>query len=129
MKTLISEISEYFNKRTRVEDTDSKAPLHRRTLVIENAQSAKRLLANNDLALLFNLYRFYIMDRIEDCKTDDERVNYSHNLIGIRDFITFIERTEFMEHLSDVKLERELDKSKTKGLSLKEELQQLKKIG
>lgn len=129
MKTLIGNITEYFNRRTRVEDTNSKAPQHRRNLVIENAQAAKRLLANNDLALLFNLYRFYIMDRIEDCKTDEERVNYSHSLIGIRDFVTFIERTEFMEHLADVKLEREVEKAKSKGLSLKEELQQLKKIG
>jgi hypothetical protein len=69
------------------------------------------------------------MDRIEDCKTDKEKIDYSHNLIGIRDFITFIERTEFMERLSDVKLERELEKAKSKGLSLKEELQQLRKIG
>ena len=129
MNTLIGNIVGYFNHRTRVEDTEPGAPGHRKTLVIENAQAAKRLLANNDLALLFNLYRFYIMDRIEDCKTDEERVNYSHNLIGIRDFVTFIERTEFMEHLSDVKVERELEKSKTKGLSLKEELQQLRKIG
>ena len=58
-----------------------------------------------------------------------EKIDYSHNLIGIRDFITFIERTEFMERLSDVKLERELEKTKSKGLSLKEELQQLRKIG
>jgi len=129
MKALIGDIAGYFNRRTRVEDTESKAPVHRRTLVVENAQAAKRLLANNDLALLFNLYRFYIMDRIEDCKTDEERVNYSHSLIGIRDFVTFIERTEFMEHLSDVKLEREMEKAKTKNLSLREELQQLKKIG
>jgi hypothetical protein len=34
-----------------------------------------------------------------------------------------------MEHLSEVKLEREVEKAKTKGLSLREELQQLKKIG
>ena len=129
MKTLIGNIVGYFNQRTRVEDTEVNAPGHRKTLVIENAQAAKRLLANNDLALLFNLYRFYIMDRIEDCKTDEERVNYSHNLIGIRDFITFIERTEFMEHLTEVKMEREVEKAKSKGLSLKEELQQLKKIG
>jgi len=129
MKTLIGNITDYFNRRTRVEDTNSEAPSHRRVLVAENAQSAKRLLANNDLALLFNLYRFYLMDRIEDCKTDKEKIDYSHNLIGIRDFITFIERTEFMERLSDVKLERELEKTKSKGLSLKEELQQLRKIG
>jgi len=129
MKALIGDISEFFNRRTRLEDTEAKASTARRVLVVENAQAAKRLLANNDLALLFNLYRFYIMDRIEDCKTDEERVNYSHSLIGIRDFVTFIERTEFMEHLSDVKLEREVDKAKTKKLSLREELQQLKKIG
>ena len=129
MKALIGDISEFFNRRTRLEDTEAKASTARRVLVVENAQAAKRLLANNDLALLFNLYRFYIMDRIEDCKTDEERVNHSHSLIGIRDFVTFIERTEFMEHLSDVKLEREVDKAKTKKLSLREELQQLKKIG
>ena len=129
MKTLISNITDFFNRRTRIEDTESNAPSHKKIIVAENAQAAKRLLANNDLALLFNLYRFYVMDRIEDCKTDQEKIDYSHNLIGIRDFITFIERTEFMERLSDVKTEREVEKTKQKGLSLKEELQQLRKIG
>jgi len=129
MKTLISNITDFFNRRTRIEDTESNAPSHKKIIVAENAQAAKRLLASNDLALLFNLYRFYVMDRIEDCKTDQEKIDYSHNLIGIRDFITFIERTEFMERLSDVKTERELEKTKQKGLSLKEELQQLRKIG
>ena len=129
MKTLISNITDFFNRRTRIEDTESNAPYHKKIIVAENAQAAKRLLANNDLALLFNLYRFYVMDRIEDCKTDQEKIDYSHNLIGIRDFITFIERTEFMERLSDVKTEREVEKTKQKGLSLKEELQQLRKIG
>jgi len=126
---LISNITDFFNRRTRIEDTESNAPSHKKIIVAENAQAAKRLLASNDLALLFNLYRFYVMDRIEDCKTDQEKIDYSHNLIGIRDFITFIERTEFMERLSDVKTERELEKTKQKGLSLKEELQQLRKIG
>jgi mannitol/fructose-specific phosphotransferase system IIA component (Ntr-type) len=129
MKTLISNITDFFNRRTRIEDTESNAPSHKKIIVAENAQAAKRLLASNDLALLFNLYRFYVMDRIEDCKTDQEKIDYSHNLIGIRDFITFIERTEFMERLSDVKTEREVEKTKQKGLSLKEELQQLRKIG
>jgi len=129
MKTLISNITDFFNRRTRIEDTESNAPSHKKIIVAENAQAAKRLLASNDLALLFNLYRFYVMDRIEDCKTDQEKIDYSHNLIGIRDFITFIERTEFMERLSDVKTEREIEKTKQKGLSLKEELQQLRKIG
>ena len=129
MKTLIGNITDFFNRRTRVEDTEAKASVSRRSLVIENAQAAKRLLSNNDLALMFNLYRFYIMDRIEDCKTDKDRIEYSHNLSGIRDFVTFIERTEFMEHLAEVKVEREVERSKTKGLSLREELQQLRKIG
>jgi hypothetical protein len=129
MKSLIGNITEFFNRRTRVDDTEAKASSTRRMLVVDNAQAAKRLLSNNDLALMFNLYRFYIMDRIEDCKSDEDRINYSHSLIGIRDFVTFIERTEFMEHLSEVKLEREVEKAKTKGLSLREELQQLKKIG
>ena len=88
MKTLISNITDFFNRRTRIEDTESNAPSHKKIIVAENAQAAKRLLASNDLALLFNLYRFYVMDRIEDCKTDQEKIDYSHNLIGIRDFIT-----------------------------------------
>jgi hypothetical protein len=129
MKSLIGNITDYFNRRTRVEDANPQATQTRRNLVLENAESAKRLLANNDLALLFNLYRFYIMDRIEDCKTDQERIDFSHNLIGIRDFITFIERTEFMAHLLDVKLEREMERVQAKKSSLREELQQLRKIG
>jgi hypothetical protein len=129
MKSLIGNITDYFNRRTRVEDANPQATQTRRNLVLENAESAKRLLANNDLALLFNLYRFYIMDRIEDCKTNQERIDFSHNLIGIRDFITFIERTEFMAHLLDVKLEREMERVQAKKSSLREELQQLRKIG
>lgn len=129
MKSLIGNITDFFNRRTRVDDTDAKANASRRTLVVENAQAAKRLLSNNDLALMFNLYRFYVMDRIEDCKTDKDRIEYSYNLSGIRDFVTFIERTEFMEHLAEVKVEREVERSKTKRSSLREELQQLRKIG
>ena len=64
MKTLIGNITDFFNRRTRVDDTDAKANASRRTLVVENAQAAKRLLSNNDLALMFNLYRFYIMDSL-----------------------------------------------------------------
>ena len=90
------DIREYFNKRTRISDTIKEADVTRHTLVIENSNCAKRLLANDDFALMFNLYRFSLLERLEDAKSDDERDSNAKYVAGVRDFIDFIEKQEYL---------------------------------
>ena len=96
MKSLVLNIRDFFNRRTRVEDSKKEANVNRRTLVIENGESASRLMRNEDFALLFNLYRFYLLERLEDCRNDPERIDNAHAVAGARDFIGFIEKTEYL---------------------------------
>ena len=96
MKSLVLNIREFFNRRTRAEDSKKEANVNRKTLVIENGESASRLLRNEDFALLFNLYRFYLLERLEDSRTDIERIDNAHDVAGVRDFIGFIEKTEYL---------------------------------
>ena len=96
MKSLVLNIRDFFNRRTRVEDAKKEANVNRRTLVIENGECASRLMRNEDFALLFNLYRFNLLERLEDCRTDLERIDNAHDVAGGRDFIAFIEKTEYL---------------------------------
>ena len=96
MKSLVLNIRSYFNKRTKTVDANKEANVERRTLVIENGESASRLLKHEDFALLFNLYRFNMLERLEDCRTDPERIENAHYVAGVRDFIGFIEKTEYL---------------------------------
>jgi hypothetical protein len=61
MKSLVLNIREYFNRRTRAADASKEADVNRKTLVIENGECASRLMKNEDFALLFNLYRFDLL--------------------------------------------------------------------
>jgi hypothetical protein len=99
MKSLVKNIREYFNKRTKAVDSHKEASLEKRTLVIENGESAKRLLANNDFALMFNLYRFQMLERLEESKVDAERIENATYVAGVRDFIDFIEKQEYLAKL------------------------------
>lgn len=96
MKSLVLKIREYFNRRTKVVDSHKEANVERRTLVIENGECASRLMINEDFALLFNLYRFNMLERLEDSRTDLERIENAHYVAGVRDFIGFIEKTEYL---------------------------------
>jgi hypothetical protein len=96
MKSMVERIREYFNKRTRAADTAKDAHVERQTLVIENSNCAKRLLANDDFALMFNLYRFSLLERLEESRTDDERDSNAKYVAGVRDFIDFIEKQEYL---------------------------------
>lgn len=96
MKSLVLNIRDYFNRRTKVVDSHKEANPERRTLVIENGESASRLMKNEDFALLFNLYRFNMLERLEDCRTDLERIENAHYVSGVRDFIGFVEKTEYL---------------------------------
>jgi len=55
MADLLQGIREFFNRRTTAKDIEKGASSERRTLVIENGESAQRLLNNPDFALMFNL--------------------------------------------------------------------------
>ena len=81
------------------------ANVNRKALVIENAECAKRLLKNDDFALLFNLYRFYLLELLEESKEDAERINNAQRVAGVRDFIEFIERTEYLGKVANKNVE------------------------
>ena len=95
MKSLTEEIRGFFNKRTSSKDTTQEANTERRSLAIENGEAAKRLLGNKDFALLFNLYRFDMLTQLEDSTDDNTRIRNAHYVAGVRDFVGFIEKTEY----------------------------------
>jgi len=101
MKSMVLRIREYFNRRTRAVDAQKEANVNRRTLVIENGESARRLMANEDFALMFNLYRFQMLERLEDSKDDNERISNAHYVSGVRDFIDFVEKTEYLAKVAN----------------------------
>ena len=94
MKSLVKNIRDYFNRRTRATDSAKEAVIERKTLAIENGEAAKRLLRNQDFALMFNLYRFNMLELLEDSKDDQERISNAHYVAGVRDFINYIEKLE-----------------------------------
>jgi hypothetical protein len=96
MKSLVLNIREYFNRRTRSSDASKESDVTRKTLVIENGECASRLMKNEDFALLFNLYRFDLLGRLEESRTDPERIENAFNVAGVRDFIGFVEKTEYL---------------------------------
>ena len=96
MKSMLLNIRAYFNKRTRVTDSHKEANVARKSLVIENGACASRLLKNEDFALLFNLYRFQLMERMEDARDDADRLGNAYYVAGARDFIDFIEKQEYL---------------------------------
>ena len=101
MKSLVLRIREYFNRRTKATDAHKEANANRRTLVIENGESARRLMLNEDFALMFNLYRFQMLERLEDSKDDNERISNAHYVSGVRDFIDFVEKTEYLAKVAN----------------------------
>ena len=95
MKSLVKNVREYFNRRTRAVDSAKEAVLERKTLAIENGEVAARLLRNQDFALMFNLYRFNMLEQLEDSDDDQKRISNAHYVAGVRDFVGFIEKTEY----------------------------------
>jgi hypothetical protein len=95
-KSLVSDIREYFNRRTRATDAMKEAHVNRQTLVLQNGEAASRLLRNEDFALMFNLYRFYMLERLEDSNDDSERIGNAYYVAGVRDFISFVEKSEYL---------------------------------
>ena len=110
MKSLVKEIRKYFNRRTRAVDSAKEAVLERKTLAIENGEAAKRLLRNQDFALMFNLYRFNMLEILEDSKDDQERISNAHYVAGVRDFINYIEKLEYLGKSAQKRSEKQDEK-------------------
>ena len=100
MKSLVNGIREAFNRRTRTEHTYKEASHEQRTTVLQNGEVAGRLLLNQDFALMFNLYRFSLLERLEDVTTDADRISNAHFVAGVRDFIAFVEKQEYLGKLA-----------------------------
>ena len=105
MKSLVKGIREAFNRRTRVEHTYKEASHEQRTLVLQNGECASRLLSNADFALMFNLYRFYLLEMLEESRDDVNRIDNAQRVAGVRDFIEFIERTEYLGKVANKNVE------------------------
>lgn len=97
---MLLKIREYFNRRTKAVDAHKDANVTRRTLIIENGEVASRLMRNEDFALMFNLYRFNMLERLEECKDDSDRITNAHYVAGVRDFIDFIEKQEYLAKIA-----------------------------
>ncbi len=110
MKSLVKNIRGFFNKRSRAIDTQKGASVERKTLAIENGEAASRLMKNNDFALMFNLYRFNMLDRLEDSTNDLERISNAHFVAGVRDFIDYIEKMELLGKMALKRSETQSDK-------------------
>jgi len=110
MKSLVKEIRGYFNRRTRAIDSAKEASIERKTLAIENGESASRLLRNQDFALMFNLYRFNMLELLEDSKDDQERISNAHYVAGVRDFINFVEKLEYLGKSAQKRSEKQDEK-------------------
>lgn len=105
MKSLVKNIRGYFNRRTKVIDSYKEAHVERRTLVIQNGEAAGRLMLNEDFALMFNLYRFNMLERLEEANSDEDRIGNAYYVAGVRDFIDFVEKSEYLAKVALKKAE------------------------
>lgn len=105
MKSLVKNIRGYFNRRTKVIDSYKEAHVERRTLVIQNGEAASRLMLNEDFALMFNLYRFNMLERLEEANSDEDRIGNAYYVAGVRDFIDFVEKSEYLAKVALKKAE------------------------
>lgn len=105
MKSLVKNIRDFFNRRTKATDAYKEANAEKRTLVIQNGEAASRLMLNVDFALMFNLYRFDLLSRLEESKEDSERIGNAYYVAGVRDFIDFIEKSEYLAKVANKKAE------------------------
>jgi hypothetical protein len=106
MKSLVKNIRDLFNRRTKATDSYKEAHVERRTLVIQNGEAASRLMRNEDFALMFNLYRFNMLERLEEADSDEKRIGNAYYVAGVRDFIDFIEKSEYLAKVALKKAEQ-----------------------
>jgi hypothetical protein len=60
---------------------------------------------NTDFALMFNLYRFNMLERLEEADTDEKRIGNAYYVAGVRDFIDFVEKAEYLARVASKKAE------------------------
>ena len=109
MKSFVKDIREYFNQRSRAIDSSKEANFERRTLAIQNGEAANRLLKNQDFALMFNLYRFNMLEFLEDSSDDQERISNAHKVAGVRDFVSYIEKLEYLGKSAQQRSEKQAE--------------------
>ena len=105
MYSMVKNIRDYFNRRSNAKDTEKEASTERRVLAIENGNSASRLLRNEDFALMFNLYRFDLLSALEDSDEDSKRISNAYMVAGVRDFLTFVEKMEYLGKVAQKRAE------------------------
>ena len=105
MKSLVKNVRDFFNRRTKATDAYKEANAEKRTLVIQNGEAASRLMLNTDFALMFNLYRFNMLERLEEADSDEKRIGNAYYVAGVRDFIDFIEKSEYLAKVANKKAE------------------------
>ena len=105
MKSLVKDIRGFFNQRTKGSDSSKEAKPERRTLAIQNGEAASRLLTNQDFALLFNLYRFDLLSALEESDDDSKRIGNAYLVAGVRDFLTFVEKMEYLGKVAQKRVE------------------------
>lgn len=105
MADLLQGIRGFFNRRTTPKDIEKGASPERRTLVIENGEAAERLLKNQDFALMFNLYRFDLLNALEESSEDADRIRNAQYVAGVRDFQVFVERTVYLAKVAQKRAE------------------------
>ena len=54
---------------------------------------------------MFNLYRFNLLERLEDVTTDADRISNAHFVAGVRDFLGFVEKQELLGKVARKKAE------------------------
>ena len=110
MKSLVKNIRDFNNQRSRATDSSKEAIFESKTLAKQNGESATRLLSNKDFALMFNLYRFNMLEQLEDAETDEKRISNAHYVAGVRDFITYIEKLQYLGKIANKRSEEQSTK-------------------
>ena len=105
MYGMVKNIRDYFNRRSSARDTEKGASTERRVLAIENGECASRLLRNEDFALMFNLYRFDLLSALEESNDDSKRIGNAYLVAGVRDFLTFVEKMEYLGKVAQKRAE------------------------
>ncbi len=50
-------------------------------------------------------FRFYLLEMLEESKDDVNRIDNAQRVAGVRDFIEFIERTEYLGKVANKNVE------------------------
>ena len=54
---------------------------------------------------MFNLYRFDLLSALEDSDDDSKRISNAYMVAGVRDFLTFVEKMEYLGKVAQKRAE------------------------